>query len=120
MIELMIAMAIMAIGMLAVVSLQISTSRNNTNGNVYTQANMLAMSRLEILKNSDLSVLVPGAYADGTALDENGQPGGMYTRSWTITDIGAGARALNVVVQWNRLGRLGRVEVASNTRGEGV
>ena len=119
-IELVIAMAILSIGMLAVASLQLGTARNNTSGNVYTQANMLAMSQLEILKNQDVSLLIPGTYNDPSPLDENGQPGGIYSRSWTITDIGTGARALTVVVQWDRRGRLNRVEVSSNTRGNGV
>ena len=120
MVELLIAMAILSIGMLAAVSMQFSTARNNTSGNVFTQANMLAMSQLEILKNLDLSQLIPGAYNDPAPIDENGQPGGIYSRSWTITDIGTGARALTVIVQWNRKGRTDRVEVSSNTRGNGV
>jgi prepilin-type N-terminal cleavage/methylation domain-containing protein len=120
MVELLIAMAILATGILAVVAMQISTARNNTSGNLYTQANMLAMSQLEILKNMDVSLLVPGAYNDPAPIDENGQAGGIYVRSWTITDIGVGSRALTVVVQWNRKGRTSRVEVSSNTRGNGV
>jgi type IV pilus assembly protein PilV len=119
-VEVVIAMAILSIGMLAVAALQFSTARNNTSGNVYTQANMLAMSQLEILKNRDLSLLIPGTYNDPSPIDENGQPGGIYSRSWTITDIGTGARALTVVVQWNRTGNPARVEVSSNTRGNGV
>jgi prepilin-type N-terminal cleavage/methylation domain-containing protein len=120
MIELLFAMAILAIGMLAAVALQLNTARNNTSGNLYTQANMLSMSQLEILKNLDLGLLLPGAYNDPGTIDENGQPGGIYSRSWTITDIGVGARALTVVVQWNHRGRTNRVEVSSNTRGNGV
>ena len=119
-IEIVIAMAILALGMLAVATLQLSTARNNTSGNVSTQANMLAMSQLEILKNREISLLIPGTYNDPSPVDENGQPGGIYSRSWTITDIGTGARALTVVVQWDRRGRPGRVEVSSNTRGDGV
>ena len=120
MVELLIAMAILSIGMLAAVSMQFSTARNNTSGNVYSQANMLAMSQLEILKNFDVSQLIPGAYNDPSPIDEHGLPGGIYSRSWTITDIGTGARALTVIVQWNRKGRTDRVEVSSNTRGNGV
>jgi prepilin-type N-terminal cleavage/methylation domain-containing protein len=119
-IELMIAMAIFAIGMLAVISMQIGTARNNTSGNIYTQANMLAMSQLEILKNNDVIMLLPGTYTDASKIDENGHPGGIYTRSWTISDLGVGARAITVTVQWNRMGRDRRVEVSSNTKGNGV
>ena len=53
-IELLIAMAILAFGMLAAASLQYSAIRNNTNGNIYTQANMLAKAKLEYLKNLNI------------------------------------------------------------------
>jgi type IV pilus assembly protein PilV len=120
MVELVIAIAILAIGVLAMVSMQLRTASNNTSGNLFTQANMLAMSQIEILKNQDASLLDPGTYTDETPIDANGQPGGIYTRSWTITDIGTWARALTVVVQWNLKGRTNQVEVSSNTRGNGL
>jgi prepilin-type N-terminal cleavage/methylation domain-containing protein len=120
MVELSIAMAIIAIGMLAVAAMQFGTSRSNTDGNIYTQANMLAMSQLEILKNQDVSFLLPGSYTEADTVDENGDPGGIYTRRWTIADIGTNARALTVTVEWTRLGRTRSVQVTSNTRGNGV
>jgi prepilin-type N-terminal cleavage/methylation domain-containing protein len=120
MVELMIAMAVISIGVLAVAAMQFGTSRNNTDGNIYTQANLLAMSQLELLKNQDISFLSAGNYTEASTVDENGEPGGIYTRRWTITDIGANARALAVTVEWTRLGRTRSVQVTSNTRGNGV
>src|SRR5512147_1833084 len=73
MVELMIAMAVLSIGVLAVMAMQLGTSHNNTDGNTYTQANMLAMSQLEILKSRDISFLVPGSYSDAHTLDADGQ-----------------------------------------------
>jgi hypothetical protein len=116
----MIAMAVLSIGVLAVMAMQLGTSHNNTGGNITTQANMLAMSQLEILKNQAVAALLPGNYTEGSTVDENGNPGGIYTRRWTITDIGPGARELTVTVQWARLGRTHSVQVTSNTRGNGV
>ena len=120
MVELSIAMAIMSIGLLAVAAMQLGTSRNNTNGNIYTQANLLAMSQLELLKNQDVSFLLAGSYTEASTVDENGEPGGIYTRRWTITDIGTMARELTVTVEWTRLGRTRSVQVTSNTRGNGA
>jgi prepilin-type N-terminal cleavage/methylation domain-containing protein len=120
MVELSIAMAIMSIGLLAVAAMQFGTSRNNTNGNIYTQANLLAMSQLELLKNQDISFLLAGSYTEASTVDENGEPGGIYTRRWTITDIGTMARELTVTVEWTRLGRPRSVQVTSNTRGSGA
>ena len=120
MVELSIAMAIMSIGLLAVAAMQFGTSRNNTNGDIYTQANLLAMSQLELLKNQDVSFLLAGSYTEASTIDENGEPGGLYTRRWTITDIGTMARELTVTVEWTRLGRTRSVQVTSNTRGNGA
>ena len=120
MVELSIAMAIMSIGLLAVAAMQVGTSHNNTNGNIYTQANLLAMSQLELLKNQDVSFLLAGSYTEASTVDENGEPGGIYTRRWTITDIGTMARELTVTVEWTRLGRTRSVQVTSNTRGNGA
>jgi type IV pilus assembly protein PilV len=121
-IELMIAMVILAMGMLAVVSMHFGSARNNTNGNIYTQANMLAQAQLEILKNQAVDNLVAGGpYQDpGNPVDADGQPGGIYRRSWTVDPLGTGARRLTVSVEWQRLGRAYRVDVSSNTRGGGV
>jgi prepilin-type N-terminal cleavage/methylation domain-containing protein len=120
MVELMITMAILSIGLLAVMAMQLRTSNNNTAGNIYTQANMLAMSQLEILKNQDVGILLPGTYTEVSNVDENGNPGGIYTRRWTITDIGTNARELTVTVQWTRLGRTRSIQITSNTRGNGA
>lgn len=120
-IELLIAMAILAIGMMAAVSMQFSSTRNNTNGNIVTQASMLAKTQLETLKNQDVTNLAAGTYTDpNNPVDPDGQNGGIYTRSWTIANLGTGAREITVRVQWTRLGRPGAVELSSNTQGGGV
>jgi prepilin-type N-terminal cleavage/methylation domain-containing protein len=121
-IELLFAMAILAFGMLAAASLQYSAIRNNTNGNIYTQANMLAKAKLEFLKNLDISStdLEANDYNDGALIDENGQPGGIYNRFWTITQLGTQARRITVTVEWTRLGDTRQVVVSSNTRGSGI
>ena len=121
-IELMIAMAILAMGMLAAVSMHVGSTRNNTKGNIYTQANMLAKAQLETLKSRDvLNLAAGGPYSDpNNPIDAEGQPGGIYNRSWTIDTLGTDARRITVTVQWNRLGKPGSVVVSSNTKGGGV
>jgi prepilin-type N-terminal cleavage/methylation domain-containing protein len=121
-IELMIAMAILAFGMLAAASMQYSAISNNTKGNIYTQANMLAKIKLEYLKNLDIGSdeLVAGNYNDPTLIDDNEQPGGIYSRDWLIEDLGSQARTITVTVQWTRLGETRSVRLVSNTRGSGV
>lgn len=121
-IELMIAMSIMALGMLAAASMQYSAVRNNTTGNTSTQATMLAKSQLEMLKNQniDSAILAVGDYFDASPIDANGNPGGIYSRSWKIDPLGASARRVRVTVQWTKFGDSRQIVVRTNTRGSGV
>ena len=123
-IELLIAMAVLAFGMLAAASMQYSAIRNNTKGNIYTQANMLAKTKLEYLKNLDINSdeLLANAtsYSDPTLIDDNEQPGGIYSRQWLIQNLGDQARTITVTVTWTRLGETRSVQLVSNTRGSGV
>ena len=49
--EALIAIAIFAIGFMAVSTLVFSAARNNTSGNILTQANMFAREKMEELKS---------------------------------------------------------------------
>ncbi|MGE5255049.1 MAG: hypothetical protein ACM3KE_00150 [Hyphomicrobiales bacterium] len=83
---------------------------------------MLAKAQLENLKNQDVDLLAAGGpYQDpNNPVNANGQPGGIYNRSWTIDNLGTGARRITVTVQWNRRGAPGSVVISSNTKGSGV
>jgi type IV pilus assembly protein PilV len=121
-IELMIAMSVMALGMLAAASMQYSAVRNNTTGNTATQATMLAKAQLEMLKNQniDSAILAVGDYFDPSPIDSYGNPGGIYNRSWRIDQLGTSARRVRVTVQWTKFGDSRQIVVRTNTRGSGV
>lgn len=117
-IELLIAMAILAVSMLAAASMQIGSIRNNATGNMVTQGNMLAKAQMEVLKNrTDVTTLVGGVENN---IDAAGQPGGIYNRSWIVSNLGTSARRITVTVQWTKRGRSRRIILSSNTRGNGV
>ena len=59
--EALISIAIFAIGFLAVATLVFSATRNNTNGNLLTQANMLARQQMEQLKSTPDITTLPAA-----------------------------------------------------------
>jgi hypothetical protein len=89
-----------------------------------TQANMLAREQLEQLKNTpDISVLPETltTFADGP-MDANGNPGGIYTRTWTIEDtLGFNtSREIRVTVNWTKRGRNRSVVLQTVTRGNGT
>jgi prepilin-type N-terminal cleavage/methylation domain-containing protein len=121
-IEMLIAMSVLAFGMLAAASMQYSTVRNNTTGNTSTQANSLAKAQLEMLKNQDIgsTALAVGDYVDPSPINASGNPGGIYNRSWRIDPLGTSARRIRVTVVWTKFGTTRRVIVRTNTRGSGV
>ena len=103
-IEVLVAMAILSIGILAVGTLILSTARNNNNGNVLTEATMLARGKIEEKKRAaDAGPLSDGTETE-TSIDTQGNPGGIYTRVCNISTVG-NSRQIQVTVSWTRLGR---------------
>ena len=123
-VEALISIAIFSVGFLAVAMLVLSVSRNNTSGNQLTEANMLARERLEQLKNTSDITLLPSdltTFSDGP-MDGNGNPGGIYTRTWTIQDAldFNTSREIKVTVNWTSRGRNLSVVLSTITKGNGT
>ena len=124
-IEALTAIAIFSIGFLAVATLVFSASHNNQNGNVLTQANMLARQTLEELKNTPDITTLPTAltsFDDGGRVDGNGDPGGIFTRTWTVEDaLGFDtSRAIGVTVSWTWRGKNRSIVLRTITKGNGT
>lgn len=114
-IEALIAIAIFSIGFMAVATLVFSASRNNINGHIITQANMLAREKMEELKGkTNLAEL------DTPAAPE--PVGGMFLRSWTASDpLAFGtSRQIQVTVSWTRKGKNHQVVMETITQGQGI
>jgi type II secretory pathway pseudopilin PulG len=121
--EILIAVAIFSVGFLAVGTMIVSTTRTNTTGNIVTQATLLAVETLETLKKDSVGDLIPETYADSNnPVDEWGNKGGIFNRSWVIDDpVGYNtSRRVRVIVSWERLGKNRRVELTTITRGNGT
>ena len=108
--EAVIAMAIFSIGILAVGSMQLWNTKNNTTGNFTTQATMLAREKIEELKT----------VSDLTALANGNDTIGIYTRTWEPSNLTSTSRKLKVTVDWTRNGHDHSVELESATRGNGT
>ena len=123
-IEALIAIAVFSIGFLAVGALIISTTKNNTTGNIATQATLLAVQQIEDLKRTeDIAALAAGTYSDpNNPVDIHGDNGGIFNRSWTISDpLGFNtSREIVVSVTWDRLGQQRDVELLTITKGLGT
>ena len=121
-IEVLIAMAIFSIGILAVASMQLWNVKNNTTGNITTLATLLARDQMEQLKNvADVTTLASGTDPNNP-VDENGNAGGIFTRSWVITNPlgGSATRQIQVTVSWTKGGPNRSVVLTSITRGNGT
>ena len=121
-IEVMIALVIFSIGILAVAQLQFWNIRNNTTGNITTMATLLARQKMEELKSqADVTTLNSDADADNP-INADGNAGGIFTRTWTVSNPlgGSTSRHLAVTVSWSRQGQNRSVVLTSITRGNGT
>ena len=115
-IEILIAMAVFSIGILAIGTLELSTSRNNTGGNILTQATMLARSKLEEKKREADAGTLSGIDETESNIDSQGNPGGIYTRECKVNSSGSAWR-IQVTVRWTRNGRNRSVVLNTLTKG---
>jgi prepilin-type N-terminal cleavage/methylation domain-containing protein len=122
-IEVMFAMAIFAIGILAVAKMQLITSKSNRSAHQITQALLLVESQVERLKNvEDVTALDAIDGDTDNNIDALGNPGGIYTRTTHVTNPlgGSDTRRVEVSVEWTRQGRNRRVALSSLTQGNGL
>jgi type IV pilus assembly protein PilV len=99
-IEVLIALIFLAIGILAIASLQVTAVRGNFFSNNLMQATYVAQDRLEFLQNLpyDSSRLAQGNYKP----DPDGPvtvSGIVFNRSYTVSD--AGYKLIDYTVTWN-------------------
>ncbi len=99
MIELMIALTVLIIGLTGIVQLQMSGIRASSYARHSTEATVLAEDKMESLRTAPLIV---GAYDDGGPIDAQGADGplALYTRKWTIADLGSSVWDIKVTVTW--------------------
>jgi prepilin-type N-terminal cleavage/methylation domain-containing protein len=98
--EVLVAISIFAIGILAVASMQLTSIQGNAFGNEMTAATFLAQAKLEELKSvSDVTTLADGA----DNIDVTGAAGGIFNRAWTVVDPAptSARRRVTVTVTWS-------------------
>jgi type IV pilus assembly protein PilV len=92
-IEVLVGLVLLAIGLLAIAGMQITSVRGNFYSSNMTQASILAQDRMEILKN------LPYAHADLSTGNHNDGviPGTILTRDYDVTFV-PGTTMLNITV----------------------
>ena len=120
--EVLIAVSIFALGILAVASMQLTSIKGNAFGNEMTAATFLAQAQLERMKSvADVSTLATGGDANPIDENENSPAGGaIYNRIWTVAaGPSAGSRQITVTVNWSSGLGAHSVILRTITRGNG-
>jgi type IV pilus assembly protein PilV len=104
--EVLIATAIFSVGLLGLASLSTYTIAGNASSKRISASTVLAESKVEAFKNMGFnnSELLAGTHNDpNNPVDEDGNSGGMYTRSWIVTDSTPfpGIKKAEVTVSWS-------------------
>ncbi len=95
-IEVMIAILILAVGMMAMALLQVTAIRGGSFANQMTQASVYGQDKIEELKNTDYTSVNSGS---DTITSGNGI---TYNRTWTVaTDSPySGSKTITLTVSW--------------------
>jgi len=104
-VDVLIGMVIIAIAFQAAFALAVTTSRVVSQNQSLSAATSLAGSKLEELRNEDYADVVTGS--DPGTLDAQGQPDGMFTRSWAVQNNApvADLKTVVVSVSWTQWGQ---------------
>ena len=95
-IEVIIALFILAVALLALAGLMVSTTKNTSFGGHMTEASTFAQDKVEELKVSQWASVVSGADT------RTGSTGINYSRTWTVmNNTNSTQRWVTVRVNWN-------------------
>lgn len=106
-VEFMIAISILAIGLLAVAGLQSTAIRGNLLSKGTTSAILLAEKKMEEFKNTPFASLTNGTFQDpSNPLTDIGGSGGRFNRSWTISTYSGSAnmKQITITITWTEGG----------------
>jgi type IV pilus assembly protein PilV len=98
-IEVLIGLVILAIGILAIAGMQMTSVRGNFFSHYLTQASYTGQDRLEFLDNLSYTSneLLAGSHNDPTTTIA----GIVFNRSYTVTDDANGYKIINYTISWN-------------------
>jgi len=101
-IEVLVALVILSISLLALAGLMVQTTTSNSFGGHMTEAATFAQDKLEELKALRPKAPPKGDIPEGTSTDNRtGATGIVYTRNWNvITNADGTMRTVNITINW--------------------
>ena len=133
-VEILIALVVVAVGLLSLAYMHCTAVKGNTLSEKYTQATFLAQGMLEQIKNGQLvngdtfrfinmADAATGEIKDSgvfTGINERGGISGPFTIRWQAATHTAWSRRVTIVVSWRSvLGQMQELKFESTSRGEG-
>lgn len=100
--EVLLSIALIAIGILGFSLNTVGVIRGNRISGSLTVATNLAQAKLEELSAQATFTDVTNAADPYNPITETGDPGGRFTRTWTVKDaaLGSGLKEISVRVSW--------------------
>lgn len=92
-IEILIALVILSIALLALAGLMAQTTKNNSFGGRITEAATFAQDKLEELRATSWVVIIPGS-------DKMSSNGMDFARNWTVATSG-NLKTITITINWN-------------------
>jgi type IV pilus assembly protein PilV len=116
-IEILIAVTILAIGLLGVAGLQVTAIKGNSHGNTISQATAIAEEQVEIIRNMDYSEVT----FDPNPFVENNVDGTIYTRTTEVEDNTPlnDLKRVTVTVSWTAGNKNRQVQLRTIVSNEG-
>ncbi len=94
-IEILVALIILSVSLLALAGLMVTTTKNNSFGNHMTEAATLAQDKLEELRAIRWENISEGLNTD----QQNGSTGNNYTRDWNVATNGS-LKTISITIRW--------------------
>jgi type IV pilus assembly protein PilV len=103
--EVLIAVLVIGVGFMATASMQGTSVSGNSRSAFMTAATYLAEDKIEELRNTDY-MAITAAGSPENDIDELGNAGGIYSRSWTVVNDSPGLlmKTVAVTVNWEERG----------------
>ncbi len=99
-IEVLIGLVLLAVGILAVSALQVTSVRGNFNSGNMMQATYIAQAKMESLRNTDFAVLPTTLSVSNTDPPKTVQ-GITFTLTSNVSPVVASLRTIACTVTWN-------------------
>ncbi|MBF0530225.1 MAG: prepilin-type N-terminal cleavage/methylation domain-containing protein [Deltaproteobacteria bacterium] len=104
-IEVLIATVIIGVGFMAMASLQATSISGNSRSSYLTEATYLAQDLIEQFRNTTY-INISTAGSPQANITEQGNAGGIFTRSWTVVNDSPGImmKTITVTITWQERG----------------